>query len=476
MVTSKNIKNFLALGLSEGVSNLIFLGVIIYLARILGAEGLGKVTFARSLIIYFMLAANAGLDLYAIRSGSRDHGRIPALITQFLSLRLIFACIGYLLVVVLVVFLPKDMETKHLLLIYGGMLFAAGLLVEWPFQATERMHYMAIGRILGEVVFLAATLLFIRSPEKILWVPVSRVLGGMFQLFLMFFLCMRFYGKMRLAWEPVIWKDILKQSLPMGTGFIMVQVYSNMDNIMLGFMRDNRSVGLYAAAYKLLMVIVLVGIVFHKVLYPSFARLYHESVKKMELLLQQALKTMMVVALPVMGLAFILADRLILLFFGAEYSESIPVFRILLLKVILMWINGLNANVVLASDRERHYLFSVMIGAGANLILNFIFIPMFGMLGAALATVLSELAVFVYFYKLILSKFHPRELMIYPRIFASLFVCVGFWFWLWPLFHNVWLIAPILLFVYFLILIILKVLNPKRMTEILYKRINRNKS
>lgn len=475
MVSSKNIKNFIAMILSEGISNLIFLGVVIYLARVLGADGLGKVTFTRSLIIYLLLAANAGLELYAIRSGSRDHARIPALITQFFSLRLVFAFIGYLLIIVLAVFLPKDLETKRLLLIYGGILFSAGLLLEWPFLAIERMHFPAAGRILGEVIFLISILLFIQSPEKILWVPVCRILGGTVQLLFILFLCIRFFGKLHLVWEPEAWKRILKQSLPMGAGFIMVQVYSNMDNIMLGFLRDNRSVGLYAAAYKLLMAIVLVGIVFHKALYPSFSRLFHESLEKMEALLIQALKYMVTAALPVMGLAYFMADRLIFLFYHAEYSESIPVFRVLVLKVALMWVNGLVANAVLASNRERRYLVSVTVGAMTNLVLNSIFIPNWGMLGAAWATILSEVGVFIYFYRLILSKLHYGGLTIYLRIFAAFFACAGLWFCIWPVIHNFWIVSPILLFVYLSFLLIFKVINFKRIIERLRKQTNREK-
>jgi len=273
-----------------------------------------------------------------------------------------------------------------------------GCFFDWPFQAVEKMGYSAFGRLIGEVAFLIMIAAVVHGPGQILWVPLSRVFGSILQLLFLLVLCWKFFGRIKLKFKLSTWKNMLAISLPMGAGFIMVQIYYNIDSVMLGLMKTDKEVGLYAAAYKLLMAIALFGSAFQRAIYPSLSRLSKVSKLKMDQLLGESLKFSLIVTLPIVLTGIVISSELIHFLYRSGFEESALVFQILVVNVILMWINGLIANSVLASDKEKKYLIGVTMGAVSNFGLNLVFIPQWGMIGAAVTTVFSEVVVFIYFY------------------------------------------------------------------------------
>ncbi len=470
LISRKNITNFIFLSAAEGIGNVFFLVSLIYLARVAGFVALGQVTFARAIIQYLLLFVNAGLELYAIREGSRHPSSIPNLINTFVSLRLILVLFGFGLLAAVLAFIPLHPGTKQILLLFGGMMLTTGLLLEWPFQAVEKMHFSAVGRIVAETVSLAAVIIFIRQSGNVYWVPLGRFAGTGLQLALLLLICLQMFGKIHLEWQPGKWKGILKESLPMAAGFMMVQVYSYTDNIMLGFFRSEEEVGFYSAAYKIVMAVVLIGVVYHRVVYPSLSRLFHESKEKMDGLLFHSIKLMVVVGIPLVVGFVLLAPDLIRLLYKQGSDPSILLFQILMFKVPLMWVNGLVANAVLASNQEKRYLLSVSIGAGTNFVLNLILIPLWGMKGAAIATILSECAVFFYFLVAYLSKMHVPVARDIRGIFVAAAIPGLFYLFLGTKIPQKFLLLFILCFVYFLILCIFKTLDFKRIVAVVRSR------
>ena len=462
MISKKNITNFFFLSAAEGIGNVFFLVSLIWLARVAGSEALGQVTFARAIIQYLLLFVNAGLELYAIREGSRRPSHITNLINTFISLRLILVLLGFVLLTAILALAPLTAGTKQVLLLFGGMMIATGLLLEWPFQAVEKMHFSAVGRILAEAVSLVVVIFFIRCAGDVFWVPLGRFAGTGMQLALLLLICLRMFGKIRLEWQPAKWSGILKESLPMAAGFIMVQVYSYTDNILLGFIRSEEEVGFYSAAYKIVMAVVLVGVVYHRVVYPSLSRLFHASSEKMDILVVKSLKLMVIVGLPIVAGFWLFASDLIRLLYKEGFDPSIPIFQILMLKVPLMWVNGLIANAALASNQEKRYLFSVGIGAGTNFTLNLVLIPLLGMKGAAVATILSECAVFGYFFIVYLVRIKVAVRRDIRVLAAAVLISASAYTGLSQFFPQKFVRFLFLCFFYSLILCIFKTLNIKR--------------
>lgn len=397
MINKTHLKNFLFLSSAESISGLLFFVAMLFAARMLGPENFGKVTFARSMMLYFLMIVTAGLDFLGIREGARDRSRIRELMENILSLRLVLSAITYAALFLLLKFYPDDPETRHAIMIYSGLILLTAISIEWVFQSLENMGITAIGRILSEIIFIAVVFIFIREPGDLLWIPAARLLGTVLQNLYYWITGLKAYRSVRLRWEFPRWAAMLKQSLPMGFGFMMVQVYFYLDSLILGIVGNYENVGIYSAAYRILTSIILVISMLNKTLYPSLSRLHHESKEKMAHLLQDALQSVFALTVWIVFHGLLLSAWGITLLYGDQYLGSIPLFQILLFDLLVVVINGLLAHCVLASDEEKQYLLSVSLGAVANLILNLCLIPKYGAAGAAVATILSECFVLFYF-------------------------------------------------------------------------------
>ncbi len=398
MINKTNIKNLLFLSSSETISGVLFFLAMIYIARILGPEAYGKINVARSLILYFLMFVSAGLDFYGIREGSRIPSELKNLIERIVGLRFILSVITIALLLLLIQFFPKDILTRKLLLYYGGMIILTSISLEWYFQSTERMGLSSSGRLIGELIFISIILFVVNSPEKIIWIPVARVLGTLLQQLFYWIITVKELGSIYLRGNLPLWISMLKISLPMGFGFIMVQIYYYLDSIMLGVLAGYEQVGIYAASYKLLTAIILVTSMLNKAIYPQLSKLYKSSVAQMSHLLQDSMQYMLIVTIWLIFHGFIFASQGIILLYKEGFLESIPVFRILIFNLLPVGINGLLAYGLLASDNQKQYLISVTMGAAFNFILNLVLIPRFGLYGAAGATLFSELSLLIYYF------------------------------------------------------------------------------
>ncbi len=408
------LKNFLSLSFSEAVSNGLKFISVIYLARILGAEGFGKISFATAILAYFMLLVNLGLNTYGIREIARDKERMKKYINNILTIKLLSSVFAFVLVAVFVYFLPKPPEIKKLILFFGFSLFTFSFTMDWVFIGIQRMEYIAVARIAQNLLYVALVVSLVRMPGQILSIPFLQVGSALAAVLILMIVFVRKYGSFRLQFDFGFWRHILSQSFPMALSIIAIQIYLNFDTVMLGFMKSEGELGCYSAAYKIIVALLLAGGIYYNTIFPVISSLYKKSVEKLKLLMQFTLSLMILVIVPMIVAGTIFAAQIIGLLFGDGYQESVVVFQILLWNVAAVLLNGIFGRCLLGCDRQKYHLICVSAGGLVNLVLNFILIPPLGIKGAAIATVAAEITVLFMFY------FGTRKIvMLSPREFFS---------------------------------------------------------
>jgi len=376
-------KNFFSLVAGEIISGTLGFVAVIYLARVLGPSGLGRIGFALAIVSYFLLIPNAGLSIFGTKKIARDKKQAPKYINNIVSLRLILALVAFIGLLIFVFFIPKSPDIKKLILLYGLTVFTFSLTLDWVFQGLERMYFIALGNIIKQVIFISGVFLLIKYPDQILRVPLIQVMAA---LGMVLFLFSRMnFPKLQLG--P--WKKILKQSWPMGASLIFIAVYHNLDKVMLGFMNSEQSVGFYEAAYRIVsIVLILPGIIF-KSFFPALSR----SKKMFKKYFFSMIPLGVVIGL--FGIFF--SPFFISILYGSEYNSAVLVLRILFLNVMIIFLNMALGNPLLAWGKQTKYMKIIAVGAGANLVFNFLLIPKYSLVGAAIATVLAEIVVLLGF-------------------------------------------------------------------------------
>lgn len=423
------VKNTASLLFSGIISQLIGFIAVIYLARILGPGGFGKINFAIAIVTYFTLIANMGLPLLGTREIAREKDKIKDYIGSILTLRLFLAMLGFCLLLLTALLLNKPLEIKYLIILYGLGLIPSALLLDWAFQGVEKMEYIGLGNILSATIYVVFVFFFVKSPEQILLIPCFQIAGNFLAAVLLFSVSVRNFGKPRFRLNLIHWKSFFRQALPIGFSLLMAQIFYNIDTVMIGFMRSSEEVGYYNAAYKIIMLLIFVIGVYHDAIFPVISNYYKTSLDSLIKLLSVTQKLMVTVAMPVAVGGTILAGPIMNLLYGAEYNDGIIAFQILIWAVLIIYINTAYSRGLLACKKENWFLAGTTIPAVVNLISNFILIPPLGLKGAAIATVIAEasgfLVMYIGFKKIFHITFH--NYIVRPLLASTLMLIFLHW-------------------------------------------------
>jgi O-antigen/teichoic acid export membrane protein len=183
------------------------------------------------------------------------------------------------------------------------------------------------------------------------------------------------------------------RGLPLGAAAIAITVYYSFDTILLGVFRGSEEVPYYAAAYRIILPILALAGAVGTVAIPHLSFLVANDVTAASSEVVRLARQMVLVALPMAVGGALAAEPIIRLVYGPDFAPAVVPFRLLVWSVATVYANAAFAFLLLARGGDRRYLLAVAAGAAANLGLNLIVIPVAGMVGAALVTMVSEAAV-----------------------------------------------------------------------------------
>lgn len=389
-------KNFLSLSAAQIISKAFGFCAVIYLARTLGAENFGKISFAQAIVSYFLLFCNLGLDTYGIMEVSRNKGEnLQNHINCIFTIEFFASILSFILLVILVLLIPKPYEIKLLILILGFNLFAFAITIDWYFMGLERMGIIAIARICrGAFYFLLIILIIKKSDQVIYFSIIDSITKFVLALILLLFFLSK-GNKIRFNFNSQAWRNTIKQSLPIGLSLIMAMLYHNIDTVMLGFLKGEKVVGWYNAAYRIADTILILPTIIVQVSFPLLAKSLtdRESMKKSA---HGFIKTMFYLGLPIGFGGFIIAPSLIQLLYGSEYYNSVAPLQILCWNVAIIFMNTSFNRTLTAWNKQHCVMKSIACGALVNLIGNILLIPKYHIIGAAIATLMAEISVLIY--------------------------------------------------------------------------------
>jgi O-antigen/teichoic acid export membrane protein len=400
--TKRVAKNAFWLLLGSSISKLIEFITIVYLARILTVSGFGLLSFAQAILIYLLLLVDGGLSVLGIRETAKSKENLAIVGINIFSLRIILALIVFIFSAIVLFSLKISLELKLLLTFTFLLLFPRAITSEWVFQGLERMEYVGISKVLQQLFFFGLVLLVIKNVNNLLAVPLLQFSSSLATSFIFLFILLRYF--MPFSFKNLHsrdWFNYIMVAIPLGLSSVFIQIYYNLDVIMLGFMQRPEVVGWYNASYKLFYVFLGTMGVFSAAVFPIVCKKFEEGKEKAQEFLEKYLRLMLLGTFPAVLLGLLCSESAIRLIYGSSYMPGLLAFKILLLNILVIAISGIYGTLVLIpSGKNKEFMYSVGIGALCNLILNFILIPPFSLVGAAVATLLTEIIVVISFFYL----------------------------------------------------------------------------
>ncbi|MCM3693202.1 flippase [Neobacillus niacini] len=402
-----------------------------YVSRILGASGIGTVSYVYTIVSYFTMFALLGIPTYALREGAKFRNDI-VMLSKFVS-EMYIIIIGTTVISLglysFLIFNNDFAEYRTLLLIMGLVIPCSSIGASWYFQIIEDYKRISLQAILFQIISLVLIFTFIKTSADVIKYGAIHILGTVGSNVLYFVTVQK-----RIKLFQSNNYNIIRHIKPILIIFGMTiasTIYLSFDSIMLGYMIGDEAVGLYAVALKLISVVIaLIASLNGVILARLSVYINNNNLEKFRELLSNAFNFIFMLAVPASFGLYALSEQLVSLFSGAEYMESAEILRLLSINVILSPINGLIAyQVFMPYGKEMYSLIATIVGSLINFTLNLIFIPIFQQNGAAITTIIAELCVFsiciFYASKLTNMKLYFRNL--YQYILAAMpIILIGY--------------------------------------------------
>ncbi|MBP3621883.1 MAG: flippase, partial [Lachnospiraceae bacterium] len=447
------------------MSNIIFpLITFPYATRILLPAGMGKISFATSVVAYFSMFAQLGIPTYGVRTCAKirdDKEKLSKTVQELLLINIITVLISYAVFAGAILAVPRFNREKELLIVMGISILLNAMGVEWLYKALEQYSYITIRSIIFKVVALLSMFLLIHNKEDYI------IYGGITIFAASASNILNFINlRKHIILKPLGGYELKKHMKPMLVFFavsVAATIYTNLDNVMLGFMKDDTEVGYYTAAVKVKTILVSFITSASVVLLPR-ASLYIEKGAKDEFyrILNKTLRLILLMAIPLAIYFIMYAEESILLLSGKEFIDSILPMQIIMPTLIFIGMTNLiGIQMLVPLGKEMLVFWSEVAGAIIDLILNAILIPSYGAAGAAVGTLVAEIAVLTL--QIIFVRDKVRNLfknVSWVKMFMANFLAILVSFWVmvmgWGTFITLLLSALMYFVMYGASLLLLK--------------------
>lgn len=387
-----------------------------YSSRILGAEGIGKINFSKSIISYFSLFAMLGINRYGTREVAKlgkNHQQLNKFICEMLIINSITTAFAYVLLILVVSFSPVLQGYKNILRITSMSIFLSSMGMEWLYQGLEEYRYIAVRSMIFQFIALMAMFMSVKDEKDIVnYAAVNLVASSGSYVFNFWhsrkYICFSFCDKMEIRkhLKPILWLFAFAVS---------VELYTVLDSTMLGLLKGDEAVGIYTAGVKVNKMVNSLISSLGIVLLPRFSYFFAtENIKEIKSLLAKAYNYVFMLSIPAFLGLFFLSDKIILLFGGVGFKSAGITMRLLTPIVLIIPFNSLTTDqVFVAMNQEKKILYSTLTGATVNFMCNMVLIPIWAENGAAVATVIAEFAV------MCVCLFNGKKQINYRNIFKN---------------------------------------------------------
>lgn len=370
----------------------LFVGI--YVARYLGPTDFGLLNYALSFVGLFTTLALLGLDGIVVRELVDDPARENELLGTAFVLKVIGAIAMWLLVAVTAMLMGHDAQTNILIgVIALGVIFQAFNVIDFSYQARVQSKYVVHAQFVQLLVSAVVKLWLIASHAPLIWFAWVYLLDAAVLALVLGLLYRHNVGRLLdWRWSRHAAGELLRDSWPLIPAGVMVAIYLRIDQVMIKEMLGPAEVGLYAAAVKLSEAWYFIPVIVSASLFPAIVNARKQDAGRYQARLQRMYDLMVWMAL-VVALPFsILSPWIIEVLYGEAYSGASGVLAIHIWAGVFVFLGVASSKWYLTENLQKIFFFRALTGAVMNILLNLLLIPRYGIIGAAVGTIASQVS------------------------------------------------------------------------------------
>ncbi|HII81662.1 MAG TPA: flippase [Methanosarcina sp.] len=388
----------------------MFLGLIfsIYLAKYLGVSDFGKYSFALSFTSMLAIIVDVGFNQLTVREISRDKTKLGKFVGNIIPLKIFLSFIYSMIIYLLLDLMKYPYDTKIVVYIFVifTILNSFGGFFKSIFNAYEIMEYTSFISILEKIIIVSSGVTLLILGRSLIEVVSMYPIAALISIVLCSAILIKKISNFKFELNLPVWRYLFTSSIPFGIFSIFIAINYRIDTVMLSILKDDTTVGLYNAAYTLVLALNFIPASYINSIFPLISRLSVDKNSSLIIAYEKSLKYLLIIAIPLAIGTIILADKLIFLTYGEGFKDSSYALQILIIAVIPIFIHNVLGAIILAINREKDAIPMWAVCATMNITLNYMLIPKYGFVGASITTLISEIVICLQFYHFVNKNFY----------------------------------------------------------------------
>lgn len=364
----------------------------IYCARKFGSDDYGIINYCVSLVAFFTAVGTLGFNGVITKYFASDEKNSGTYLGTTILSRIVFSLISILLLQIIILFDEAYCYSLAIIVLCQSfqILFGtADLFIYW-FRYKNRAKHVALLRLLAFFLSAAWRFVAIYYHSLELYSFGVSLEFGLFSL-LLWYVYRKDYQSLRLNWSMTTLKLVLKTSYPFVFSAILATIYGQTDKIMLRSMVDFSSVGFYSVSLTLAGAIAIIPTALIEGFRPDIMVNKVENELKYKLRLQQLYGLTFWLCVGYCLFITLFAEPLIQLLYGDQYLAAVSSLSIIVWYTSFSYFGAIHNMYMVAEDKTFWVQIITLIGAVVNVIFNFALIPIWGIVGAALASLFTQI-------------------------------------------------------------------------------------
>ncbi|WP_304103140.1 flippase [Methanobrevibacter ruminantium] len=390
-------KNVSWVTISQVIVNLCAFLWTIAIARYLGVNDYGILSFAISFTVLLGMGTDIGMTTFATREISKEKSLTNKFINNVIPFKVVLSVLLFILTALILFLLGYDKLTIDVSLIISietificMIKFIAGV-----FQAHEDVRINSIGDMVAGLLLLLFTFITIFFDLGLKAIAMSYTLAYLIYMIIMAYEIIKHYGAPKFELDLPFWIGTAKKSIPFGLSIFFYTVYFSIDVVMVQMIAGDYATGLYNSAYKIVSVFAAFYVIYQYVIFPLMSKLYAEDTNLLKVSFEQSFKYSLLILLPLSIGVYLYSDYIINLIYSSQYALASPAMQILIWTIVFLFINGVATSLLNSIGKEVSVTKIYVVAAVFNIVLNYFMIPVLSYNGAAITTVLSEVLILV---------------------------------------------------------------------------------
>lgn len=379
-------------GKCVNLSGALIVGIVV--ARYLGPEQYGLMNYVISYVAIFQVLADFGLDNIQIREEARDLAKRDSLLGTTFVLKLLFATIAVILITITSYIFEANADTFLYILIYS---FSVILNTTWVarnhFTAIVWNEYIVKTEISRTIIGVAVKVILLLNDASLIWFIFSLI----FDSVLLASGYLYSYSKRvdrigKWVFDKELAKYMLSQSFPLLLSGAAIIIYNRIDQIMIGNMLDKSFVGIYSVAVRFVEVLIFIPTIIAQTVSPILVRIKKEDETRYQHMSELFVNITVWLCIILAGLVSVIAYPLVLFTFGESYIYAATILSVMSFKVVGDALSQTSGQLIIIEGIQKYASIRNVIGCVVCVVFNLVLINMYGIMGAALVSVLTILS------------------------------------------------------------------------------------